>query len=58
MLFRSLGAGSSGVSAARVARGTSVSEGYSGAYDSGVPSGFCSSIGISVWGQHLEEAVT
>ena len=45
-----LGAGFSGVLAARAARDAGGSEGYSGSYDCGVPLGSPDSIGFSVFG--------
>ena len=53
-----LGAGFSGVSAAWAAGGTGGSEGYSGAYGNGVPSGSPNNMGFSVFGWYLEDAVT
>ena len=53
-----LGAGSGGVSAAEAAGGTGGSEGYSGEYGSGVPSVSPDSMGFSIFGWHMEVAVT
>lgn len=52
-----LGAASSGVLTAGVAGGTSVNEGHCGAYGGGIPSNSPDSMGFSVCGQRLEEAM-